>query len=42
MNIGNKFHGNPSNSCGDISHKTSNVNLVVGPEEKSDSSTGNH
>ncbi len=29
MNLCNKFHGNPSSSCPDISLKTTNVNLIV-------------
>lgn len=41
-----KFHGNPISSCGNISLKTTNVNLTVAVEEKSenhwDSSSGNH
>lgn len=37
-NLFNKFNGNPSNSCQDISLKTTNVNLMVAQKEKS----GNH
>ncbi len=33
MNVYNKFYGNPSNSCQDISLKTVNVNLTVALEE---------
>ena len=35
INIGNKFHNSPSDSCWDISLKTTNVNLMVAVEEKS-------
>ncbi len=30
------FHGNPSDSCGDISLKSTNVNLMVALEKKSE------
>lgn len=35
MNVCNTCDGNPSNSCGEISRRVSNVNLVVTLEEKS-------
>ncbi len=35
MNLCFKFHGNPLNSCCDLSHKTKYSNLVVALEEKS-------
>lgn len=34
MDICTKFHGNPSNSCLDISQKSQNVNLNVVLVEK--------
>ncbi len=36
MNASTKSYGNPSNSCSKISLKTSNVNLMVALEEKSE------
>ncbi len=36
INVWTTFHGNPSKSCWDISLKTTNVNLMVAPEEKSE------
>ncbi len=36
INVGTKFHGSPSNSCWDISLKTTTVNLMVALEEKSE------
>lgn len=35
MNVCMKFHGNPLNSCQDVSLNTTNVNLLVALEEKS-------
>ncbi len=35
MNVWTKFHGNPSNSCGEILLKTTKINLMVALEEKS-------
>ncbi len=35
MNVCIRLHRNPSNSCQDVLHKTTNVNLMVAPEEKS-------
>ncbi len=36
MNLCTKFHGNPSNSCQDISLQTTNFKLMVVLEEKSE------
>ncbi len=36
MNVWTKFHDNPSNSCWDISLKTTNVHLLGALQEKSD------
>lgn len=36
LNICSKFHGNPSNSCEDISLWTASVNLTVALREKSE------
>lgn len=35
MNVCTKFRGNPSNSCQDISPKTTNINIMVALEEMS-------